>query len=137
MATIATRPTGDDVTAFLDAVPDDRRRADSQALRTLFERVTGSPATMWGASIVGFGVQPYTNTTGTHEWFVVGFSPRKQTLTVYGIHDGYAAPDPLLESLGPHSTGKGCVYIKRLDQVDAGVLEQLVRSAWESAAASS
>jgi hypothetical protein len=137
MATIATRPTDDDVSAFLDAVPDERRRADAHALRALFERVTGAPATMWGASMVGFGVQPYTNTTGTHEWFVVGFSPRRQALTIYGIHDGYAATNPLLESLGPHTTGKGCVYLKRLDHADPDVLEQLVRTAWNSATGAS
>lgn len=134
MAQIATRPSDADVTAFLDAVPDERRRADAHALRALFERITGEPATMWGASIVGFGVQPYTNTTGTHEWFVVGFSPRKQALTIYGIHDGYAAPDPLLESLGPHKTGKGCLYLAKLEHADPGVLEQLVRNAWQTAA---
>ena len=134
MATIATRPSDDDVTAFLDAVPDEHRRADAHALRSLFERVTGEPATMWGASIVGFGIAPYTNTTGTHEWFVVGFSPRKQALTIYGIHDAYSAPDPLLDSLGQHTTGKGCVYLKRLDHADPTVLEQLVRNAWQSAA---
>jgi hypothetical protein len=133
MGTIKTRPTGDDVTAFLDAVPAERRRAEGHAVRALMERVTGAPATMWGPSMVGFGSQPYTNTTGTNEWFVVGFSPRKAALTIYGVHDGYAEPDPLLDELGPHTTGKGCLYVKRLDDVDAGVLERLVRNAWERA----
>ena len=134
MATIKTRPTGDDVTAFLDAVPDERRRAEGHEARALMERVTGAEAAMWGPSMVGFGNRPYTNTTGTNEWFVVGFSPRKAALTVYGVHDGYAAPDPMLDQLGPHTTGKGCVYIKRLDRVDHDVLEQLVRKAWQAAA---
>jgi hypothetical protein len=133
MATIKTRPTGEDVTAFLDSVPDERRRADGHALRSLLERVTGVEAAMWGPSMVGFGSRPYTNTTGTNEWFVVGFSPRKGALTIYGIHDGYAAPDPLLDALGPHTTGKSCVYLKRLDQVDLDVLEQLVAKAWQTA----
>ncbi len=136
MATIATRPTGADVTAFLDSVPNERRRADGHALRSLFERVTGAPATMWGPSIVGFGDTSYTNTTGTNEWFVVGFSPRKRALTLYGIHDGYAAPDPLLDELGPHTPGKGCLHLKKLADADPAVLEQLVRNAWESASAS-
>ena len=131
MATPKTRATDQDVSAFLDAVPDDRRRRDAHALRALFERVTGAPATMWGPSMVGFGSQPYTNTVGTHEWFVVGFSPRKAALTIYGIHDGYAAPDPLLAELGPHTTGKSCVYVKRLADVDDAVLERLVRTAWD------
>jgi Domain of unknown function (DU1801) len=133
MAAIKTRPTGDDVNAFLDSVPDQRRRAEGHALRSLFERVTGAPAVMWGPSMVGFGSRPYTNTTGTNDWFVVGFSPRKNALTIYGIHNGYAStPDPLLAELGPATTGKSCVYVKRLDQIDQRVLEQLLRNAWYS-----
>ncbi len=127
MTVIKTRPTGEDVTTFLDSVPHERRRAEGHTLRALFERVTGEPAAMWGPSMVGFGNVPYTNTLGTNEWFVVGFAPRKAALTMYGIHNGYEAPDPLLDELGPHTTGKSCVYVKKLDQIDLGVLEQLVR----------
>lgn len=130
---IATRPTDADVTAFLDAVPDERRRAEGHAMRALMERVTGEPAVMWGTAIVGFGSAPHTNTTGTNDWFVVGFSPRKGALTLYGVHDGDGPADPLLAELGPHDTGKGCLYLKRLEAVDAGVLERLVRAAWERA----
>lgn len=132
MATIKTRPTDENVTEFLDSAPDDRRRAEGHELRALFERITGAPAVMWGPSMVGFGSQSYTNTTGTNDWFVVGFSPRKTAITIYGIHDGYAAtPDPELQELGPHTTGSGCVYVKRLDAIDRAVLEQLIRNAWE------
>ena len=130
---IRTQATEQDVAAFLDAVPDGRRRADGHALRALMQRVTGAPPVMWGPSIVGFGTQPYTNTTGTNDWFVVGFSPRKHALTVYGVHDGYGPVDPLLEALGPHTTGKGCLYIKRLSDIDEDVLEHLVRNAWDRA----
>ena len=71
---------------------------------------------------------------GTNDWFVVGFSPRKAALTIYGIHDGDAAtPDPLLAALGPSTTGRSCLYVKRLDRTDQDVLEQLVRMAWSSA----
>ena len=132
MAEIKARPTGKDVTAFLDSVPDARRRAEGHEIRSVFERVTGATAEMWGPSMVGFGSAPYTNTTGSHEWFVVGFSPRKAALTLYGIHDGYGPPDPLLAELGPHTTGKGCVYIKRLADVDGGVLERLIARAWRA-----
>ncbi len=133
MAAIKTRPTGDDVNEFLESVPDQRRRAEGHVLRSLFERVTGAPAVMWGPTMVGFGSRPYTNTTGTNDWFVVGFSPRKSALTIYGIHDGYASvPDPLLAELGPATTGKGCVYVKRFDEIDQRVLEQLIRNAWSS-----
>lgn len=131
---ITTQPTDADVTAFLDTVPDERRRADAHAMRALMERVTGEPAVMWGSSIVGFGSRPYTNTTGTNEWMVVGFSPRKAALTVYGVYDGYAPADPLFAELGAHDTGKGCLYLKRLDAVDSSVLERLIRGAWERAA---
>jgi hypothetical protein len=137
MAPIKTQPTNEDVTAFLDSVPAERRRAEGHALRALMERVTGAPATMWGPSMVGFGSQPYTNTMGTNDWFVVGFSPRKSALTVYGVHDGYRPQDPLLNELGPHTTGKSCLYIKRLSDVDEDVLEQLVRNAWQRAQPSS
>jgi Domain of unknown function (DU1801) len=130
MATLKTHVTPADVTAFLDAVPDERRRADARALRALIERVTGAAAAMWGPSIVGFGSQPYTNTSGTHDWFVVGFSPRKAATTIYGIHDACGPADPLLAELGPHTTSKGCLYVKRLADVDAAVLERLVGEAW-------
>lgn len=135
MATIKTHRTGNDVNAFLDSVAAERRRAEGHALRSLFERVTGEPAAMWGTSMVGFGSKPSTTTSGTNEWFVVGFSPRKEALTIYGLHNGDDAPDPLLAALGPHTTGKSCVYVKRLDQIDQNVLEQLVRKAWELAEA--
>ncbi len=130
MARITTRATDEDATGFLDAVHGERRRAEGHALRALMERVTGAPATMWGPTMVGFGSQPYTNTTGTNDWFVVGFSPRKQAITIYGVYDGYGPADPLLDDLGPHTTGTGCLYVKRLDDVDQGVLERLVRRAW-------
>ena len=106
VATIKTHPTGEDVTAFLDSAPTERRREEGHALRSLFERVTGEPAAMWGPSMVGFGSRPYTNSMGTNEWFVVGFSPRKAALTIYGIHNGYEAPDPLLTSWVPTRPGR-------------------------------
>jgi hypothetical protein len=130
MAEIKTRPTDADVTAFLDAVDNPRRRAEGHAVRGLMERVTGEPAVMWGPTMVGFGSMPYTNTSGTNHWFVVGFSPRKADLTLYGLHDGYGPHDPLLDELGPHTTGKSCLYVKRLESIDLGVLERLVRQAW-------
>ena len=133
MAKIKTSATGEDVTVFLESVSDERRCADGHALRSLMQRVTGAPATMWGPSIVGFGAQPYTNTTGTHDWFVVGFSPRKKAMTLYGIHDGYGPVDQLLDELGPHTTGKGCLYIKQLSDVDESVLERMIRIAWDRA----
>ena len=133
MATIKTRPTSGDVAIYLDSLPDQRRRSDGHALRALIEGVTGAPATMKGPSIVGFGSRPYTNTTGTNDWFVVGFSPRKNAIALYGIYDAYGPVDPLLDELGAHTRGKGCLYIKVLSDVREDVLEQMVRRAWKGA----
>jgi hypothetical protein len=130
MAPIKTRPHAGDVDAYLEAVQDPRRRADAEVLRALMEQVTGAVATMWGSSIVGFGSMPSTTTAGADDWFVVGFSARMAALTIYGIHDGDA--DPLLEELGPHSTGKGCLYVKRLADIDQGVLIQLITTSWSA-----
>ncbi len=130
MAAPKTRPTDQDVTAFLDSIESPRRREEGHLLRSLMERITGQPAVMWGPTMVGFGSSPYTNSTGTHEWFDVGFSPRKQALTIYGIHNGYEPERPLLAELGPHTTGVSCVYVKRLDALDLTVLERLVDEAW-------
>lgn len=130
MAETKTKPTDADVTAFLDAVPHDRRRAEGHRMREIMERVTGASAVMWGPSMVGFGSTPYTNTQGTNDMFIVGFSPRAASLTLYGLHDGYAEPDPLLERLGPHTSSVACLYVKRLDALDESVLEQLIANAW-------
>ncbi len=127
---IVTKPTDADVTAFLEAVPNERRRAEGHAMRALMERVTGEKAVMWGPTMVGFGSMPYTNTSGTNDWFILGFSPRKPALTLYGVYDDYGPVEPLFADLGPHETGKSCLYLKRLDAVDGGVLKQLVRNAW-------
>ena len=135
MAELKTRPTAASVDDYIAGVEGEQKRADCRTLVDLMSRVTDAPPVMWGPSIVGFGTTTYTNTTGTNEWFVVGFSPRKQALTIYGVHDGNAeTPDPLLDELGPHTTGKGCLYLKRLSDADPAVLEQLVGNAWTSAA---
>ncbi|MFB2582728.1 DUF1801 domain-containing protein [Herbiconiux sp. P15] len=130
----STRSTDADVTGFLDAVAHPRRREEGHRLRELLTELTGHEARMWGPSIVGFGSSPYTNSAGTHDWFTVGFSPRKAALTLYGVHNDYGPPDPLLEQLGPHTTGKGCLYVKRLDAVDLDVLSAIVRAAYMRAA---
>lgn len=131
MAEPKTKPTDVDVTEFLDAVPDARRRAEGHAIRELMERVTGEKPVMWGPTMVGFGSMPYTNTTGTNDWFILGFSPRKASLTIYGVYDDYGPADPLFDELGPHTVGKSCLYIKRLDAIDADVLERLLRQSWK------
>jgi hypothetical protein len=135
MAENLTQPTDADVDAFLDSVPDERRRAEGHAMRRMMERITGEPAVLWGPSMVGFGTERYESpkTGRSGNWFVVGFSPRKAALTLYGLYSAYGEPDPLIEQLGPHTTGKGCVYVKKLDAVDTEVLEKLIRQRVEQA----
>ncbi|MFG1660990.1 DUF1801 domain-containing protein [Micromonospora chersina] len=122
-----TVPTDASVDDFLAAVPDDRRRADAERLCALLCEVTGEPPVMWGPSIVGFGSYRYTYGSGrTGDWPLVGFSPRKQQLVVYLV-GGYEERYPsVLARLGPHKTGKGCLYLKRLDDVDESALRELV-----------
>jgi hypothetical protein len=135
MAEIQTKPTGADVDAFLAGVPQPRR-GQARAVRELMERVTGEPGVMWGPAIIGFGSTHYEGRATSGETMVVGLSPRKGALTIYGVHNDYAPPEPLLDELGPHTTGKGCLYLKSLEGIDQHVLERLVRDAWDRAAKS-
>lgn len=124
-----TRPTDGDVEEFLASVEHERRREDAQDVLALMREVTGVEPELWG-TMVGFGRQPYTTGDGkVHEWFVVGLAPRKAALTLYGL-TYYGSNAELLERLGPHTTGKGCLYLKRLDAVDADVLRELVERGW-------
>lgn len=125
-----TAPTTVDVDAFIDAVDHPVRRADARALKALMERVTGQPATMWGPSIVGFGSYHYTYASGRQgDAAAAGFSPRKASTTVY-LADGFERRGELLARLGPHTTSVSCLYIKRLEDVDLDVLEELVRASY-------
>ena len=117
------------VLAFLDACIDEARRRDAKALSKLMQKVTGNEPVMWGPSIVGFGNYHYTYESG-HEgdMFIVGFSPRKSANVLYGVL-GFDGSEDLLPTLGRHTTGKGCLYIKKLADVDVKVLETLVGAA--------
>lgn len=121
-----TRPNDASVANFLDAVEPAEKRADAKALDRLMRKITGKKPKMWGASIVGYGAYHYKYASG-HEGDAmrVGFSPRKQNLTVY-IMPGFAEYRGLLDRLGKHSTGKSCLYIKRLSDIDLDVLEAMV-----------
>lgn len=125
-----TTETDGDVEEFLAGVPDDRRRADAQEALALVREVTGAEPRMWGPGTIGFGRQPYRTADGKQrEWFAVGLAPRKAALTLYGLtYDG--SNDDLLARLGPHTTGKGCLYVKRLADLDRDVLTELVGRAW-------
>lgn len=127
-----TRPTDADVETYLASVTDDRRRADAEEALALMREVTGAEPRMWGTSLIGFGRQPYRTADGKErEWFAVGLAPRKAALTLYGL-TYYGSNDDLLARLGPHTTGKGCLYVKRLDAVDRDVLTELVDRAWRT-----
>jgi len=127
-----TRPTDADVRMFIDSVPDAGRREDTRTALELMRAVTDAEPRMWGTSVIGFGRQPYRTADGKeHEWFAVGLAPRKAALTLYGL-TYYGSNTDLLERLGPHTTGKGCLYVKRLDDLDREVLTDLVRRAWET-----
>jgi Domain of unknown function (DU1801) len=122
-----TLPTGEDAGAFIAAVPDEGRREDARRLCGLLAEWTGEPPVMWGASIVGFGSYRYRYESGhAGTAALVGFAPRKGSLVLYLV-GGFEQRHPkLLERLGPHRAGKGCLYLKRLDDVDHEVLRELV-----------
>ncbi|WP_088318088.1 DUF1801 domain-containing protein [Kineosporia sp. R_H_3] len=130
MAEPKTKPTDASVEDFLAAVPDDTRRADAHAVCALLTEVTATAPVMWGDAIVGFGRTQYLNGQGKAvEWFPVGFSPRKQQTVLY-LYGGLERHADLLARLGKHSTGRACLYVKRLSDVDTEVLEELVRRTW-------
>jgi len=131
MAEPKTKKTDASVEAFLDAVADPGRREDARAVLALMKRITGEEPKMWGPSIVGFGSWTYTYASGrTGDWPIAGFSPRKHALTLY-VMPGFEKDADLMERLGKHKTGKSCLYLNRLADVDAGVLEELVRRSVE------
>ena len=126
MSELKTQKNAQSVEAFLNSIPDAQKRQESVAILDLMREVTGDEPAMWGDSIVGFGAYRYAYASGrTGDWFLVGFSPRKQNLTLY-IMAGFDAYDNLLERLGKHKTGKSCLYINKLKDVDLAVLRELV-----------
>ena len=131
MAELKTKKTGASVQEFLDAVEHPIRREDSYAILEMMREITGKAAKMWGPSIVGYGTYHYKYASGREgDWFLTGFSPRKQALTLY-IMSGFSGHDGLLKKLGKHRTGKSCLYLKRLTDVDESVLEELIRASVE------
>lgn len=127
MSELKTKRNEQSVEGFLNSIPDETKRRDCFALKELMEDITASPAVMWGDSIVGFGSYCYRYASGREgEWFLTGFSPRKQNLTLY-IMSGFSGYDGLLEDLGKYKTGKSCLYIKRMDDVHLDTLRELVK----------
>jgi len=127
LAELKTQRNDGDVEAFLNGIENQKRREDSFAILDLMRRVTGLEPEMWGGSIVGFGSYHYRYASGREgDWFKAGFSPRKQALTLYMMAGTGKTPE-LYEKLGKYTTGKGCLYIKKLEHIDKKVLKSLIR----------
>ncbi|HTE57904.1 MAG TPA: DUF1801 domain-containing protein [Verrucomicrobiae bacterium] len=123
-----TKVNDGDVKQFINSVDGQKKRDDSFKLLQIFSKVTGEEPKMWGTSIIGFGQYHYKSERSKQEgdWPLTGFSPRKQNLTLYIMHgfDDYA---DLLQGLGKHKTSKGCLYINKLEDIDQGILEDLIK----------
>ncbi len=126
MATMKTIKNEDSVSAFIENVEDERKREDCRMLIKIMSQITGSQAAMWGSSIVGFGSYHYRYASGREgDFFLTGFSPRKQNLTVY-VMPGFSQYDSLMQKLGKHKVGKSCLYMKKLEDVDIRILTRLI-----------
>lgn len=125
-ADVKTKKHEGSVLDFLNAVENEQRRTDSLRLLEIMTDVTGEPPAMWGPSIVGFGTYHYVYESGREgDWMLTGFSPRKQSLTLY-IMSGFGRFDELLGKLGTFKTGKSCLYVNRLEDVDEAVLREMI-----------
>jgi hypothetical protein len=126
MAENKTKPTKRSVTAFINGIDDKQKRADVKKVAVMMRKATGARATMWGPGIVGYGQYHYQYASGREgDFMLTGFSPRKQALTVY-IIPGFKPFDSMMKKLGKYKTGKSCLYINRLSDVDESVLERLI-----------
>ena len=136
MAELKTQKNDGNVEIFLNSVAHDKRRADAFQVLELMKEVTGEAPKMWGDSIIGFGSYHYTYASGREgDWFLTGFSPRKQNLTLY-IMAGFDEYDDLMARLGKFKTGKSCLYINKLEDIDQDVLKELVEKSAEHMAQS-
>lgn len=136
MAELKTRPTNESVATFLEGVADEQRRQDCYTVLELMREVTGAEAEMWGDSIVGFGRYHYRYASGREgDWFLTGFAPRKQNLTLY-IMAGFEQYEALMARLGKYKTGKSCLYVNKLSQIDLATLRELVQLSAEHVAQS-
>jgi hypothetical protein len=126
VAELKTRKTNVSVKGFIDSIENEQRRKDSRVVLEMMKKITGEKPKMWGTSIVGFGSYHYKYASG-HEgdWPLTGFSPRKQALTLY-IMSGFAEYETLMKTLGKYKTGKACLYIRKLEDVDQPTLKKLI-----------
>ena len=128
MAELKTKQTAASVSKFINDIPDPVKRKDSKTVAAIMAEISGLKPKMWGPSIVGFGSYHYKYASGQEgDWPLLAFSPRKQNLTLYVLH-GSDEEKKLLKKLGKHTTGKSCLYIKQLSDVDLPTLETLIRN---------
>lgn len=126
MAELKTKVNEASVEGFLNKVESEKKRTDAFKVLEMMKRITGEKPKMWGPSIIGFGSYHYKYESGREgDWFVAGFSPRKQSLVLY-IMSGFKRYGDLMSKLGKHKTGKGCLYINKLEDIDQSVLEELI-----------
>lgn len=126
MSDLKTQKNDGDIFKFLENVDNQQRKEDSFKILSLMTKIVGEEPKMWGTSIIGYGSYHYKYESGREgDWFLTGFSPRKQNLTLY-IMAGFDEYDDLMSKLGKHKTGKSCLYINKLSDIDMDVLEQLV-----------
>lgn len=126
MSELKTKPTEGDVSVFIDGVTPEWKRDDSREILKLMKKITGLEPKMWGPSIIGFGSYHYKYKSGREgDWFLTGFSPRKQNMTIYLV-GGFADSESLLEKLGKHKISVGCLYFKKLEDIDLNILEKLI-----------
>lgn len=131
MAELKTKENETNVEAFLNGIEDEQRRKDCQAVAKMMQQVTKAKPKMWGSAIVGFGNYHYKYASGREgDWMLVAFSPRKQNLTLY-ITAGFDGREDLMMKLGKHKTGKGCLYINKLSDIDTTVLKALIQKSVE------
>lgn len=131
MSDLKTKPNNQDVYSYLNKLTDEKKREACNLVLALMEEVTGSKPRMWGNSIVGFGSYHYKYESGREgDWFLTGFAPRKKSLTLY-IMSGFSEYDTLLSDLGKYTTGKSCLYINKIEDIDIDVLRDLVKESVE------
>lgn len=131
MAELKTKENNASVSAFLNSIEDDQKRKDCKAINKMMKAITGKKPKMWGDSIVGFDTYHYKYDSGREgDWFITGFSPRKQNITVY-VMSGFPRHQELVDQLGKYKTGKSCLYFKKLSDINVEVLEELVEASFD------
>jgi hypothetical protein len=136
MAELKTKENKASVSGFLKQIPDEKRRKDAEKILAMMKSVTKEEPKMWGSSIIGFGRLHYKYASGREgDWFKAGFSPRKDAFTLYLCGNGFAPHADLMEKLGKYKTGVGCLYVKKLEDVDQKVLKELMTRALKEAKA--